>query len=153
MNNAIMYLFDRVTYKLSEREIEEYSYPGVASTMKGLLTYPSECNSASQFIWALDNGKSMKNKGLIDRKKFYLKKDNDRKFSVILPLDHIFGFCENYRKVMYGVIIKSARQREIGGETRDSVADGKIDIKKISWHMSHIQLIDQAQLSLYSDIK
>ena len=35
---SIMYLFDRFSYiKLSEREIEGYS------TMKGLLTYPSEC--------------------------------------------------------------------------------------------------------------
>ena len=37
INNAIMYLFDRVSYKLSEREIEGYSYHGVASTMKSLL--------------------------------------------------------------------------------------------------------------------
>ena len=79
----------------------------------------------------------------------------------------MFGFCENYRKVMYGLmhvltlrinhnndtIIKSAEQGKIGGEARDLVTDGKIDIKKISWHMPHIQLSDQAQLSLYSDIK
>ena len=49
-------------------------------------------------------------------------------FSVILPLDHMFGFYENYRKVMYGLkhvltlrrnhnndaIIKSAEQGKIG---------------------------------------
>ena len=79
----------------------------------------------------------------------------------------MFGFCENYGKVMYGLkhvltlcgnhnndaIIKSGKQGEIGGEARDSVTNGKIDIfKKISWHMPHIQLSDQAQLSLYSDI-
>ena len=50
-------------------------------------------------------------------------------------------------------IIKSAEQGEIGGEARDSVADGKIDIKKISWFIPHIQLSDQAQLSLYSDME
>ena len=44
INNAIIYLFDRVSYKLSERKIEGYSYPGVSSTMKSLLTYSSECN-------------------------------------------------------------------------------------------------------------
>ena len=59
----------------------------------------------------------------------------------------MFGFCENNRKVMYGkehaltlrrnhnndAIIKSAVQGgEIAGEARDSVTDGKIDIKKIS---------------------
>ena len=131
--------------------------------MKGLLTYPSEYNSGSQFIWRQDNGKAMKNKGFVNRVKFYSNKDNVGKFSVILLLDHMFGFCENYRKDMYELkhvltlyrnhnndeIIKSAEQ----GEVRDSVTDGKIDTKKISWHMSHIQLSDQAQLSLYSDIK
>ena len=61
-----MYLFDRVSYKLSEREIEGYSYPGVASTIKSLLTFPSNYNSGSQFIWGLDNGKTMKNKGIVN---------------------------------------------------------------------------------------
>ena len=147
-------MFDRVSYKLSEKEIEGYSYPGVTSTMKGLLTYPSECNSASQFIRALDNGKSMKNKGFLNWKKFHWNKDTVGKFSVILPLDHMFVFCENDRKVMYGkghaltlrrnrnndAIIKSAVQGgKIAGEARDSITDGKIDIKKISWHVPHIQ--------------
>ena len=136
---------DRVSYKLSEREIEGYSYPGVASTMKGLLTYPSEYNSRSQFIWGLDSGKAMGNKGFVNRRKFYWNRDNVGKFSVILPLDHMFGFYENYRKVTYGLkhvltlrgnhnndaIIKSAAQGEISGEARDKVTDGKIDIKKI----------------------
>ena len=135
--------------------------------MKGLLTYPSEYNSRSQFIWGLDSSKAMGNKGFVNRRKFYWNRDNVGKFSVILPLDHMFGFYENYRKVMYGLkhvltlrgnhnndaIIKSAAQGEISGEARDKVTDGKIDIKKISWHMPHIQLSDQAQLSLYSDIK
>ena len=71
-----MYLFDRVSYKISEREIEGYSYPGVASTMKGLLTYPSEYNIGSQFLWGLDEGKTMKNKGFLTRQKFYWNRDN-----------------------------------------------------------------------------
>ena len=83
-NNAIMYLFDKVSYKLSEREIEGYTYPGVASTMKGLLTYPSGYNRGSQFIWGLDSGRALKNKGFLTRKKVYWKKDNAGKFSVII---------------------------------------------------------------------
>ena len=72
INNAITYLFDRVSYKLSEREIiEGYSYPGVASTMKGLLTYPSGYNRGSQFIWGLDEGKTMKNKGIFWHEKSF----------------------------------------------------------------------------------
>ena len=32
-----MYLFDRVSIKLSERESEGYSYPGELKMMKGVL--------------------------------------------------------------------------------------------------------------------
>ena len=39
INNAVMYLFDRVSYKLSEREVEGYYYPGVAPA-----TYKVEVN-------------------------------------------------------------------------------------------------------------
>ena len=134
--------------------------------MKGLLTYPSEYNSESQFIWGLDEGKTMENQGFLTQN-FYWNKDNVGKFNIILPLNHMFGFCENYRKVMYGLmhvltlrrnhnndtIIKSAEQGNIAVEARDLVIYRKIDIKKISSHMPHIQLSDQAQLSLYSDIK
>ena len=73
INNAIMYLFHRVSYKLSEREIEGFSHPGVASTMKGLLTYPSGYNRGIQFIWGLDEDKTMKNKGFLARKKVLLE--------------------------------------------------------------------------------
>ena len=167
INNAIMYLFDRVSYRLSDREIEGYSYPGVATTMKGLLTYPKDYNDGSQFIWKLDQGKTMNNKGFLSRRKFYWDRTNTGKFSVILPLDHIFGFCEDYRKVMYGLkhvltlrrnhnndaIIKSAEQGEIDGVAKDKVTDGRIDIKRLSWHMPHILLSDEAELSLYSDVQ
>ena len=57
INNAIMYLFDRVSYKLSEREIQGYSYPGVASPMKGLPTYHSVHNRGSKFIWSFMKAK------------------------------------------------------------------------------------------------
>ena len=33
INNGVMYLFDRIGYKVNEKEIEGYSYPGVATTL------------------------------------------------------------------------------------------------------------------------
>ena len=65
-------------------------------------------------------------------------------------LQHVLTLHRNHNN---DAIIKSAERGETGGETRDSVIDGKIYIKKISWHMPHIQLSDQVQLSSYSDIK
>ncbi|XP_065667562.1 uncharacterized protein LOC136087874 [Hydra vulgaris] len=39
INNGIMYLFDRISYKLSSTDVETIDNPGVATTMLGLLKY------------------------------------------------------------------------------------------------------------------
>ena len=41
----------------------------------------------------------MKNKGFLTRTKFYWNKDNVGKFSVILPLDHMFVFLKTIEKL------------------------------------------------------
>ena len=162
INNGVMYLFDRIGYKVNEKEIEGYSYPGVATTIKGILTYPKYYPQGSQFAWLQDRGKTFTNVGNKEQRKLM----RDGHFSVAIPLSHIFGFCEYYKKVTYGykhtltlrrnhdndAIIKSDSQEEVGGETRDKVLDGSIVINKLSWHMPHVILSDESQLSLLKDI-
>ena len=41
-NNAIMYLFCRIEYHLSNQLIESLNYPGQATTMRGLLKYSDD---------------------------------------------------------------------------------------------------------------
>ena len=41
-NNAIMHLFSRIEYHLSNQLIESINYPGQATTMLGLLKYPDD---------------------------------------------------------------------------------------------------------------
>jgi hypothetical protein len=41
INNGLLYLFDRVSYRIGSEEIEGYSYPGIATTLKGLTTHQS----------------------------------------------------------------------------------------------------------------
>ena len=41
-NNAIMYLFSRIEYHLSNQLIESLNYPGQTTTMLGLLKYPDD---------------------------------------------------------------------------------------------------------------
>ena len=41
-NNAIMHLFSRIEYHLSNQLIESINYPGQAPTMLGLLKYPDD---------------------------------------------------------------------------------------------------------------
>ena len=41
-NNAIMHLFSRIEYHLSNQLIESINYPGQTTTMHGLLKYPDD---------------------------------------------------------------------------------------------------------------
>ena len=155
IHNGLMYLFDRVAYKLSGREIEGYSHPGVSSTLKGLITYEETYAEGEQFLWNITN----------KRRKNYIfnKTANLGGFSAIIPLTHIFGFCENYEKVMYGVehelvlrrnhnnnaIIKS--DEKVNNE--DKVPDGDIVINKLVWRMPHARLSDEVKVTLYGQIQ
>ena len=42
INNAMVYLFKRIQYKLLGQEIENIMHPGQATTMLGLLKYPDD---------------------------------------------------------------------------------------------------------------
>ena len=48
-NNAIVHLFSRIEYHLSNQLIESINYPGQATTMLGLLKYPDEFSKAQGF--------------------------------------------------------------------------------------------------------
>ena len=45
-NNAIMHLFSRIEYHLSNQLIESLNYPGQATTMLGLIKYPDDFSKA-----------------------------------------------------------------------------------------------------------
>ena len=45
-NNAIMHLFSRIDYHLSNQMFESLNYSGQATTMLGLLKYPDDFQSS-----------------------------------------------------------------------------------------------------------
>ena len=55
-NNAIMHLFSRIEYHLSNQLIESLNYPGQEATMRGLLKYPYDFSKAQGLnqLWYKD---------------------------------------------------------------------------------------------------
>ena len=49
-NNAIMHLFSRIEYHLSNQLIESLNYPGQTTSMLGLLKYPDNFSKAQVSI-------------------------------------------------------------------------------------------------------
>ena len=107
-NNAIMYLFTNIKYSLGGMEIESLNHPGFATTMLGLAKYSLDYAKGPRLMqcWNSDTSPLAEetNVGLAARHNYIIKKPNPKgSFIFAIPLEHIFGFCEDYDKVMYGM--------------------------------------------------
>ena len=167
-NNGIMHLFKRIQYDLSGQVIESLQYPGQATTMLGLLKYPDDFSKSKGLnkLWYKDTTENANNNNAgfsIRRSYIIVNADPIGTFSFKIPLKHIFGFCEDYDKVVYGLkhtitltrnndneaIFKTANV--VGGV--DAVVDGKVVLSKVSWFMPHVTPADKDKMELYKIIE
>ena len=169
-NNGIMHLFKRIRYELSGQEIENIVNVGQSTTMLGLLKYPDDFSKSKGLnqLWYKDTSINALNSNTgFDIRRKYIVRDSDPtgSFSFKIPLKHIFGFCEDYDKVVYGLkhtltltrnndndaIFKS--NATAGVPAADVVDDGEVKLKKITWFMPHVTPADKYKMELYKIIK
>ena len=169
-NNGIMHLFKRIRYDLSGQEIENIMNVGQATTMLGLLKYTEDFSRSKGLnqLWYMDTTANAEdaNNGFDNRRVYIVPNSNPRgSFSFRIPLKHIFGFCEDYDKVVYGLkhnltltrnddnnaIYKTDAQA--GNPAVDVVVDGKVILSKISWFMPHVTPADKDKMELYKIIE
>ena len=104
-----MYLFSNISYHLANQEIESVHHPGQATTMLGLLKYPDDFSKAQGLnqLWQKDTTTTAliaDNEGFKIRQSYLIKQPTVKgTFSFRIPLKHIFGFCEDYEKIVYGL--------------------------------------------------
>ena len=167
-NNGIMHLFKRIRYDLSGQEIENIMNVGQATTMLGLLKYPNDFSKSKGLnqLWYKDTtGESSidDNVGFAARQAYIIRNSDPRgTFSFKIPLKHIFGFCEDYDKVVYGLKhnLTLTRNNDDNAIFRpdnyangNPVPAGKIELKKISWFMPHVTPADKDKMELYKIIE
>lgn len=163
VNNGLMFLFDRMGYRINGEEIEGFNQPGFATLMKGLISYPESCNEKMQFFWNFDDGVSHSDNTKFQERLKHIKMGQG-KFSGIIPLSHVFGFCENYDKVLYGVQHILTLRRGPDGralfrdgkkddEGDDEIADGKVVLSKLAWHIPSYKISDEYKVKLYKQIQ
>ena len=76
-------------------------------------------------------------------------------FSFRISLKYIFGFCEDYDKIVYGFkhSLTLARKTEDDAIFRAAAAGaGKVILHKISWFMPHVIPADAEKFSIYMTI-
>ena len=174
-NNGIMYLFKRIRYDLSGQEIENIMNVGQATTMLSLLKYPDDFSKSKGLnqLWykdttnaaVLDKANDNFNAGFKIRHDYIISNSQPRgSFSFRIPLKYIFGFCEDYDKVVYGLKHNLTLTRDddnnaifksdaADGGGNDVVADGKVTLSKISWFMPHVTPADKDKMELYKIIE
>ena len=139
-NNAIMHLFSRIEYHLSNQLIESLSYPSQATTMLGLLKYPDDFSKAQGLnqLWSKDTATiatKADNNGFAARRAYLIQSPTVKgTFSFRIPLTHIFSFCEDYDKIMYGLkhSLTLVRKTDDDSIFRAAAGAGKVNLDKMS---------------------
>ena len=161
INNGMMYLFSDVRYHLASHEIEVLQNPGQATTMLGILKYPDDFNKSQGLnqLWCpdtpiVDNNTANKanNEGFKKRFKYIINEPvTPGIFSLKIPLKHFLGFCEDYKKILYGMQqrLTLTRSGNIHDPIfRDAGDIGEIHISNIRWFMPHVIPSDAYRLQL-----
>ncbi|XP_065651238.1 uncharacterized protein LOC136079428 [Hydra vulgaris] len=147
------YLFEgRITYQLSNQEIEAVYYPGQATTMLGMLNYANDFQLAQGLsqLWNKDVTSTAvlnDDTGFATRQAYIIQKPTTKgTFSFCVPLRHNFGFCDDYDKVIFGFkhTITLVRQSDDDGIFRlAAAATGKVNLNKISLFMPNLMPSDK----------
>lgn len=131
--NFIAHMFSEMRYELNGIEIDRNKSPGITTTMKCLVACKSE-----------------------DERSYLLMNENSNKsiaagtYRMLFPLRFIFGFCDDYRKIImnckHELILTRSRSNECIYEANAELV--KLKINKIHWKIPHISLSDQAKLTM-----
>ena len=161
INNGIMYLFSDVRYHLASHEIEVLQNPGHATTILGMLKFPDDFSKSQGLnqCWIKDTGEgntvvdgNNPNEGFKLRRNYIINMPTTRgNFCFKIPLKHFLGFCEDYKKILYGMQqrLTLTRTGDDNAIFRANGVDvGKVDIKRIRWFMPHVIPSDAYRLQL-----
>ena len=162
INNAMMYLFSDVRFHLASHEIEVLQNPGHATTILGLLKYPDDFNKSFGMnqLWVKDENtgaaeirpeQAAFNNGFVIRRDYIITSPNTNgKFSFKIPLKHFLGFCEDYKKILYGMQQKLTltRTNDNNAIFRTGADEGEVYLERIRWFMPHVIPSDAYRLQL-----
>ena len=146
INNGICFLFEEIRYELNGIEIDKCKNVGLTTTMKNYPSLnPSHITKIENAGWSGIAAPS----SITDSKGF---------FDVTIPLRMIFGFAEDYTKIIVNIkheLILTRSRTDVDSlrSTIDASSMFKIDIKKIEWVMPYVQLSDKHKIHLLKIIE
>jgi len=149
-NNGLAFLFSEIRYEINGVEIQKLKSPGISSSLKGFCSHtPSELNHLQNAAWDVDMDAS-------ENRNFMLNK----KFAGCIPLKHLFGFCEDYKKILLNcnqqiILNRSSTDFDalyvsetINNENNEKLKRVVIELSKIIWKMPIIRVSDKEKIKL-----
>ena len=130
--------------------------------MLGLLKYPDDFSEAQglnqlQYKDTATTAVKADNNGFAARHAYLIQSPTVKcTFSCRIPMKHIFGFCEDYDKIVIGLKhnLTLVRKTDDDAIFRGAAAgDGKVSLGKISWFMPHVISADAEKFSIYKTIE
>lgn len=134
-NNPISFLFQDIRYEINGVEVDRIKNVGITTTIK---SYISLNNGESKVgaVWGWNtNGFKVK----------------DGYFSIVIPLNKIMGFAEDYNKIIVNCkheLILNRSSSNLNSILLDKDDRVEINIQKIQWRVPHIKVSDREKLSL-----
>lgn len=136
VNNAVAHLFDDIRFEIGGIEVDHTKNPGVASTIKGLISVRDvEMGSLKNACW-LGAGKTL---------------DKVKEFTFSVPLRMLLGFAEDYKKVLVNVkqeLILLRAATDLDAITSVDATSCTIDITSLYWRLPHVTVVDTFRLKL-----
>lgn len=140
INNPILFLFQDIRYELNGVEIDHVKNAGITTTIKSLISMNvGESKSSALWGWNL-NGSAKKG-------------DN---FSVIIPLNKVLGFAEDYNKIVANCrheLILHRNNSVLNSVITDTNDTIEIDIHKVQWRIPHVKVSDRNRLLLLKHLE
>ena len=130
--------------------------------MLGMLKYPDDFSKAQGLnqLWYKDiatTAVKADNNAFAARPAYLIQSPTVKgTFSFRIPMKHIFGFCENYDKIVYDLKhnLTLVRKTDDDAIFRGAAAGAaKVSLDKMSWFMPHVIQADAEKFSIYKTIE
>ena len=138
-NYGVMHLFSNVKYELAGREIECVNNPGIAGVLMGTKKFHYDyANSAGMVqYWSPQTSDAvLGERGFARRQEYIIAKSVPRgSVSFAVELENLFGFCEDYDKVVYDMRHKLTLVRKNNDDVIQRIAvagAGKVELTKVA---------------------
>lgn len=139
-NNAMMFLFQDIRYEINGVEIDRIKNPGITTTIKSYLSMNAgQSKVAAIWGWNMNGFKS-----------------DDGFFSVIIPLNKIMGFAEDYNKIIMNCkheLILNRSNSNLNSVKIDDANNMQLDIERVQWRVPHIKVSDRERLTLLKHLE